>query len=167
MQHEDLTNSQYLCWLREWTRISKHHKVTILYRPLTSRLLPCFQHVLDIFLCHPRLPLPTLHQPFTRNRINFDSLLIVFSNSSRRFGFSSRSLGHVMFSFAGTAQEAGAGGRSSICTRCHRHSVLNELSVLNVLFVPSVLFVLNVYLFVLTQMAVDQHCVSFACRSHQ
>ena len=26
--------------------------------------------------------------------------------------FSTRSLGHVMFSFAGTAQEAGAGGRS-------------------------------------------------------
>ena len=32
--------------------------------------------------------------------------------TSRRFGFSTRSLGHVMFSFAGTAQEAGAGGRS-------------------------------------------------------
>ena len=31
---------------------------------------------------------------------------------SRRFDFSTRSLGHVMFSFAGTAQEAGAGGRS-------------------------------------------------------
>ena len=31
---------------------------------------------------------------------------------SRRFGFSTRSLGPVMFSFAGTAQEAGAGGRS-------------------------------------------------------
>ena len=32
--------------------------------------------------------------------------------TSRCFGFSTRSLGHVMFSFAGTAQEAGAGGRS-------------------------------------------------------
>ena len=32
--------------------------------------------------------------------------------SSQRFGFSSRSLGHVMFWFAVTAQEAGAGGRS-------------------------------------------------------
>ena len=30
--------------------------------------------------------------------------------TSRRFD-STRSLGHVMFSFAGTAQEAGAGGR--------------------------------------------------------
>ena len=29
-----------------------------------------------------------------------------------RFDLSSRSLGHVVFSFAGTAQEAGAGGRS-------------------------------------------------------
>ena len=36
----------------------------------------------------------------------------MFFETSRRFGFSSRSLGHVMFSFAGTAQEAGAGGRS-------------------------------------------------------
>ena len=32
--------------------------------------------------------------------------------TSQRFGFSTKSLGHVMFSFAGTAQEAGAGGRS-------------------------------------------------------
>ena len=31
--------------------------------------------------------------------------------SSRRFGFSTRSLGDVMFWFAGTAQGAGAGGR--------------------------------------------------------
>ena len=36
----------------------------------------------------------------------------MFFETSRRFGFSTRSLGHVMFSFAGTAQEAGAGGRS-------------------------------------------------------
>ena len=36
----------------------------------------------------------------------------MFFKLSRRFGFSTRSLGHVMFSFAGTAQEAGAGGRS-------------------------------------------------------
>ena len=35
-----------------------------------------------------------------------------FLETSRRFDLSSRSLGHVMFSFAGTAQEAGAGGRS-------------------------------------------------------
>ena len=35
-----------------------------------------------------------------------------FLKFSRRFGFSTRSLGHVMFSFTGTAQEAGAGGRS-------------------------------------------------------
>ena len=32
-----------------------------------------------------------------------------FFETSRRFDLSSRSLGHVMFSFAGTAQEAGAG----------------------------------------------------------
>ena len=38
--------------------------------------------------------------------INFDSLWIVFWNSSWRFGFSTRSVGHVMFSFVGTAQEA-------------------------------------------------------------
>ena len=35
----------------------------------------------------------------------------MFLKLSRRFGFSTKSLGHVMFSFAGTAQEAGAGGR--------------------------------------------------------
>ena len=35
-----------------------------------------------------------------------------FLETSRRFDLSSRSLGHVMFSFAGTAQEAGADGRS-------------------------------------------------------
>ena len=29
-----------------------------------------------------------------------------FETNSRHFGFSTRSLGHVMFSFAGTAQEA-------------------------------------------------------------
>ena len=38
--------------------------------------------------------------------INFDSLWIVFWNSSWRFGFSTRSVGHVMFSLVGTAQEA-------------------------------------------------------------
>ena len=43
--------------------------------------------------------------------MNLDSLL--FRNSFYDvFGFSTRSLGHVMFSFAGTAQKAGAGGRS-------------------------------------------------------
>ncbi len=42
----------------------------------------------------------------------FHSLWIVFLETSRRFDLSSRSLGHVMFCFAGTAQEAGAGGRS-------------------------------------------------------
>ena len=36
----------------------------------------------------------------------------MFLETSRRFDLSSRRLGHVMFSFAGTAQEAGAGGRS-------------------------------------------------------
>ena len=36
----------------------------------------------------------------------------MFLKLSRRFGFSTRSLGHMMFSFVGTAQEAGAGGRS-------------------------------------------------------
>ena len=36
----------------------------------------------------------------------------MFFETSRRFSFSTRSLGHVMFSFAGTAQEAGARGRS-------------------------------------------------------
>ena len=36
------------------------------------------------------------------------TLWIVFLKLSQRFGFSTRSLGHVMFSFAGTAQEAGA-----------------------------------------------------------
>ena len=35
-----------------------------------------------------------------------------FCNDSPRFGFSTRRLGHVNFSFAGTTQEAGAGGRS-------------------------------------------------------
>ena len=34
-----------------------------------------------------------------------------FKQFLQRFGFSTRSLGHVMFSFVGTAQEAGAGGR--------------------------------------------------------
>ena len=33
------------------------------------------------------------------------------SNLKVRFGFSTRSLGHVMFWLAGTTQEAGAGGR--------------------------------------------------------
>ena len=43
--------------------------------------------------------------------MNLDPLL--FRNSFYDvFGFSTRSLGHVMFSFAGTAQKAGAGGRS-------------------------------------------------------
>ena len=36
----------------------------------------------------------------------------MFLKLSRCFGFSTRILGHVMFSFVGTAQEAGAGGRS-------------------------------------------------------
>ena len=36
----------------------------------------------------------------------------MFLKLSRRFGFSTRGLGHVFFSFVGTAQEAGAGGRS-------------------------------------------------------
>ena len=36
----------------------------------------------------------------------------MFLKLSRRFDFSTRSLGHVMFSFAGTAQAVGAGGRS-------------------------------------------------------
>ena len=36
----------------------------------------------------------------------------MFLETARRFDLSSRSLGHAMFSFAGTAQEAGAGGRS-------------------------------------------------------
>ena len=36
----------------------------------------------------------------------------MFLKLSRRFGFSTRSLGHVIFSFVGTAQKAGAGGRS-------------------------------------------------------
>ena len=40
---------------------------------------------------------------------SFYSLLNVFLKLWRRFGFSTRSLGHVMFSFTGTAQEAGAG----------------------------------------------------------
>ena len=38
-------------------------------------------------------------------------MLIIFE-SVQRFGFSSRSLGHVMLWPAGTAQEAGADGRS-------------------------------------------------------
>ena len=42
----------------------------------------------------------------------FHSLWIVFLETSWCFDLSSRSLGHVMFSFAGNAQEAGAGGRS-------------------------------------------------------
>ena len=36
----------------------------------------------------------------------------MFVETSLRFDLSTRSLGNVMFSFAGTAQEAGAGGRS-------------------------------------------------------
>ena len=36
----------------------------------------------------------------------------MFLETSRRFDLSSRSLGHMMFSFMGNAQEAGAGGRS-------------------------------------------------------
>ena len=39
------------------------------------------------------------------------SLWIMFLKLSRRFGFSNRSIGHVVFSFAGTAQEVGAGVR--------------------------------------------------------
>ena len=42
----------------------------------------------------------------------FYSLWIVFLKLSQRFDLSTRSLGHVMFSFAGTAQAVGAGGRS-------------------------------------------------------
>ena len=42
----------------------------------------------------------------------FHSLWIEFLETSRRVDLSSRSLGHVMFSFAGAAHEAGAGGRS-------------------------------------------------------
>ena len=36
----------------------------------------------------------------------------MFLKLSQRFGLSTTSLGHEMFSFAGTAQEAGAGDRS-------------------------------------------------------
>ena len=44
----------------------------------------------------------------------FHSLWIMFLETLRRFDLSSGSLGHVMFSFAGTAQEAGAGGRWTV-----------------------------------------------------
>ena len=47
-----------------------------------------------------------------RNVIFSLTLDLVSLETSRRFDLSSRSLGHVMFSFPGTAQEAGAGGRS-------------------------------------------------------
>ena len=47
---------------------------------------------------------------------------------SRRFGFSTRSLGHVMFSFAGTAQEAGAGGRSGAAGNPGRGSLMGRFS---------------------------------------
>ena len=61
--------------------------------------------------------------------IHFNSLWIVFWNYSRRFGFSSRSLGHVMFSFAGTAQEAGAGGRSVAVGIPVRSSLMGRFSL--------------------------------------
>ena len=40
----------------------------------------------------------------------FYSLCIDFETHSQHFDFSARSICHVMFWFAGTAQEAGAGG---------------------------------------------------------
>ena len=53
-----------------------------------------------------------LEKVFTGSNIDievneFNSLRIVFWNDSRHFGFPTRSLGHVMFSFAGNVQEAG------------------------------------------------------------
>ena len=47
---------------------------------------------------------------------------------SRRFGFSTRSLGHVMFSSVGTAQEAGAGGRSGAAGIPVRGSLMGRFS---------------------------------------
>ena len=61
--------------------------------------------------------------------IFFHSLWIVFLETSRRFDLSSRSLGHVMFSFAGTAQEAGAGGRSGATGIPVHGSLMGRLSL--------------------------------------
>ena len=45
-----------------------------------------------------------LYEIYLIKWIHFYSLWIVFLNASQCFGFSSRSLGHVMFTFAGNAQ---------------------------------------------------------------
>ena len=53
---------------------------------------------------------PTLYLGQNSAKYLFNSLWIVFES----FGFSSRGLGHVMFRFAGIAQEAGADGRALV-----------------------------------------------------
>ena len=61
----------------------------------------------------------------------FHSLWIVFLETSRHFDLSSRSLGHVMFSFAGTAHKTGAGGRSGAAVIPVHGSLMVRFSLCN------------------------------------
>ena len=49
--------------------------------------------------------------------------------TSRRFDLATRSLGHVMFSFVGTTQEAGAGGRSGAASILVHGSLMERFSL--------------------------------------
>ena len=56
--------------------------------------------------------------------------------NSRHFGFSTRSRGHMIFSLAGTAHEAGAGGRSG-AAGIPVHGSLNLMGRFSLCFLSS------------------------------
>ena len=58
----------------------------------------------------------------------------MFLETSRRFDHSSRSLGHVMFYFPGTAQEAGAGGRLGAAGIPVHGSLMGRFSLCGVIY---------------------------------
>ena len=62
----------------------------------------------------------------------------MFLETSRRFDLSTGSLGHMMFSFAGTAQEAEAGGRSGAAGIPGYVSLMGRISLC--IWLPSLFF---------------------------
>ena len=65
-------------------------------RPWVFTLLHGSTQIWDKYLA---FPIDLSHPPYHIEVNEFYSLWIVFWNDSRRFGFSTRSLGHMMFSF--------------------------------------------------------------------
>ena len=86
--------------------------------------------------------------------------------TSRRFDLSTRSLDHVMFSFAGTAQEAGAGGRSGAAGIPVHGSMMARFS-LCILWLPSLLFWSTVALWLALWCYQVKPSVRWHCSCHQ